>query len=396
MEQHNYMESLSVSTVEYNQWYQSSISKLRLQEDLAPIVQPDEVLRSNYFNDNQYFNETSSTQSSANGSREYQKLLASEKLPSFWDVPYTRNPNFHGREEEVEILVDKILNTATSMRIILYGPRWSDKVEMAKELAYRVSSDNPEHTVWWIQSDDIKTTAQYFCRIGEQLQIDTPEINHNSRKWLNNSRDIENQVWQHLAGDSIGPWLMIFEDVGSDFMEFRPDTASATTDDKPFTRCEIPSRSRSCIVFITSDKDFPGLHDGSAIVVNLSPLQDRNSDNIAQISKSRDLEESDTVAYNPSPRTSNSVDLLDEPTINAEQLSFATAASNSATSRRLSTHSRAPSAPTSSQKTSEIEDQVEEAPPISRASSLFEEIDASAIPSNGLALIYKPRSPIME
>ena len=282
MEKHNYVESLSVSTVEYDQWYQEWISKLRLQEDLHPGMQSDEVLRSNYFDNNQYFNETSNTQSSAEGSRDYQKLLATEKLPPFWNVPYSRNFDLDDPEEQIEVLVGGILNTKNSLRVVLRG---SGKLEAAKEVAYRVSSESPEHSVCWMVPVRSKKSITYdFRRIGQQLQIDTPQFN-DPQELTSNPSAIEEQVWQHLAGDSIGPWLMIFEDIGYEFMELRVDAATATTDeirrkqrtkDVDSIKCTIPNRSRSCIIFITTDQDFPGFHDGSTTALDLSLSQNRN------------------------------------------------------------------------------------------------------------------------
>ena len=127
-------------------------------------------------------------------------------LPSVWNVPHLRNPNFTGRERLLTQLHDAFTRSqtvASRQPQALCGLGGVGKTQLALEYVYRHAADYER--VWWIRSGDASTCTADFIALAAALRLPVaadPEQKVPSdvviaavRRWLE----------QH------GAWLLIFD-----------------------------------------------------------------------------------------------------------------------------------------------------------------------------------------
>ncbi|HEY0606328.1 MAG TPA: FxSxx-COOH system tetratricopeptide repeat protein, partial [Herpetosiphonaceae bacterium] len=136
------------------------------------------------------------------------------QLPSIWNVPHQRNPNFTGRETLLDQLQESLRSgqaTALTQQAI-YGLGGVGKTQLAVEYAYRHTVDYD--VVWWIRSEQSATLAADYAALAQKLNLaekdatDQTAVVEAVRRWLN----------QHSR------WLLIFDNVNEpkDLDLYRP------------------------------------------------------------------------------------------------------------------------------------------------------------------------------
>jgi tetratricopeptide (TPR) repeat protein len=123
-------------------------------------------------------------------------------LPDIWNVPFLRNRNFTGREDELKELRAS-LNAGETAAIVqpraIHGLGGIGKTQLAVEYAYRNAGDYD--IVWWIRSEDPVTLVNDYASLAAEL--DLPEKDEKEqrvtveavKKWLRRNRG----------------WLLIFD-----------------------------------------------------------------------------------------------------------------------------------------------------------------------------------------
>ncbi len=119
-------------------------------------------------------------------------------LPSIWNVPHGRNPNFTGRAELLTNLYDSLhAGNATVLRQALRGLGGVGKTLLALEYAYRHAADYS--VVWWVPSETSPATA--YADLSRELGLPEVEASESEvrvqavRRWL-----------ERHAG-----WLLVFD-----------------------------------------------------------------------------------------------------------------------------------------------------------------------------------------
>ncbi|HEY0734282.1 MAG TPA: FxSxx-COOH system tetratricopeptide repeat protein [Herpetosiphonaceae bacterium] len=135
-------------------------------------------------------------------------------LPSIWNVPHQRNPNFTGRETLLDQLQESLCSgqaTALTQQAI-HGLGGVGKTQLAVEYAYRHTADYD--VVWWIRSEQTATLAADYAALAQKLNLAEKDATEQAlvveavRRWLDhNSR-----------------WLLIFDNVTEpkDLDPYRP------------------------------------------------------------------------------------------------------------------------------------------------------------------------------
>jgi tetratricopeptide (TPR) repeat protein len=93
-------------------------------------------------------------------------------MPSIWNVPHLRNPNFTGREDELAQLRASLLageTTALVQAQAIHGLGGVGKTQLAIEYAYRHGADYD--AVWWVRSEDPTTLASEYAGLAAKLNL---------------------------------------------------------------------------------------------------------------------------------------------------------------------------------------------------------------------------------
>jgi len=87
---------------------------------------------------------------------------------SIWNVPYTRNVNFTGRESILRELHDGFLSGDPLRRVqAIHGLGGVGKTQVAMEYAYRHRDEYP--IVWWVRAEEPATMLEDFVGLGERI-----------------------------------------------------------------------------------------------------------------------------------------------------------------------------------------------------------------------------------
>lgn len=134
-------------------------------------------------------------------------------VPSFWNLPYLRNPNFTGRDDTLNEL-HQALNSGqpTALTQAITGLGGIGKTQIALEYAYRYAADY--EIIWWIRSEESETLAADYANFAKAQKLPEKELAEQEliiiavRRWLE----------QHNG------WLLIFDNVvdPEDLREYIP------------------------------------------------------------------------------------------------------------------------------------------------------------------------------
>lgn len=98
-------------------------------------------------------------------------------LSTIWNVPYNRNPNFTGREKQLEE-IHRSLNSRDPLQRAqaIYGLGGVGKTQLALEYAYRHRDEYA--IIWWVRAEESTTLITDFLRLSTHLSggtvIDAP------------------------------------------------------------------------------------------------------------------------------------------------------------------------------------------------------------------------------
>ncbi|KAK4680131.1 hypothetical protein QC764_0041900 [Podospora pseudoanserina] len=156
-------------------------------------------------------------------------LTRRKNLPGkrHWIVPFGRNKEFIGREKIFQDLLGRIHPSADKddcQRTAIEGLGGVGKTQVALEVAFRVSNEHPNCSVFWVPAVDITSFENAYRAIGQQLTV--PGIDEVKA-------DVKALVKTALSCESTGSWLLIIDNA-DDRKLLLSDTA--LTDYLPFSR----------------------------------------------------------------------------------------------------------------------------------------------------------------
>ena len=90
-------------------------------------------------------------------------------LPSIWNVPHQRNPNFTGRVQLMSDLQKALASGPTALTQVIYGLGGVGKTQLALEYAYQ--NVDKYNIIWWLRSEDSVTLASDYAILAQELDL---------------------------------------------------------------------------------------------------------------------------------------------------------------------------------------------------------------------------------
>ena len=92
-----------------------------------------------------------------------------EETLTAWNLPYTQNPDFTGREEQLDAIHYALTQGHRATLTALQGMGGVGKTQIALEYAYRHHADYD--VVWWVRAEDPDTLAADLNELAYQLRL---------------------------------------------------------------------------------------------------------------------------------------------------------------------------------------------------------------------------------
>ena len=117
-------------------------------------------------------------------------------------MPFSRNPNFTGRETQLAQLEESLFAGEQTTKVAITGLGGVGKTQLVLELAYRIRERYENCLVIWIPATNIESLHQAYLNVARQLRIPGSEEENVNAKKL---------VQGYLSKESAGRWLLVFD-----------------------------------------------------------------------------------------------------------------------------------------------------------------------------------------
>lgn len=153
-------------------------------------------------------------------------------------LPFSRNYNFIGRTDEIDVLERKLFAKQDCHEIAVVGLGGVGKTQVALQFAYAVLETHPVVSVFWIHALSLETFEQSCIAVASVLGIlDTGE----------DKKDVKVLVQQHLSAEKAGKWMLIMDN--ADEMDVLEGSSG-----KKGILDYLPKSDSGLTVFTTRDK----------------------------------------------------------------------------------------------------------------------------------------------
>ncbi|KAE8418203.1 hypothetical protein BDV36DRAFT_295425 [Aspergillus pseudocaelatus] len=156
---------------------------------------------------------------------------------SHWMIPFDRNLQFVGRQNEIAELEKLIFERQGPGKIAISGLGGVGKTHVALELAYRVRERDPECSVFWIPCTSPEIIEQTYMNIIQMLGMQDVK-----------SAEAKEQVKDYLSHKSALKWLLIFDN--ADDM----DMWTKSSNRAPALKDLMPRTEQGRIIFTTRNR----------------------------------------------------------------------------------------------------------------------------------------------
>ncbi|KAL4892520.1 hypothetical protein BDV59DRAFT_43185 [Aspergillus ambiguus] len=123
-----------------------------------------------------------------------------QDMSSCWLVPFTRNPRFTGRQDEVTRLEELVFDGRGPRKVAIAGLGGIGKTQIALELAYRIRDRDDEYSVFWVPCTSFASVEQAYISIAQLLGI------HGT-----SPSETKERLKVFLSQKGAGKWLLIFD-----------------------------------------------------------------------------------------------------------------------------------------------------------------------------------------
>jgi CO dehydrogenase nickel-insertion accessory protein CooC1 len=119
-------------------------------------------------------------------------------MPRLVEAP-TRNADFTGRAETLELLRDRLSKGGAAVAQVLYGLGGVGKTQLGQEYAHRFKADYD--LIWWVPSERAEEISLSFAELARRMQLRVGD----------NVAEAAAAALAELRGDTASRWLLIFD-----------------------------------------------------------------------------------------------------------------------------------------------------------------------------------------
>ncbi|KAE8373751.1 purine and uridine phosphorylase [Aspergillus bertholletiae] len=130
------------------------------------------------------------------------KNKSSESREPIWMVPFRRNPQFVGREEEITRAEGLIMQQDGPNKVAFCGLGGVGKTQIALELAYRMRNRDSECSIFWITCTSYESVEQAYMGITSKLGMTDIK-----------PAEAKEKVKAYLSQERAGKWLLLFDNI---------------------------------------------------------------------------------------------------------------------------------------------------------------------------------------
>ncbi|KAH7123000.1 hypothetical protein EDB81DRAFT_913094 [Dactylonectria macrodidyma] len=165
-----------------------------------------------------------------------------------WMVPFERNEAFVGREDVLQLLLDRIPPSANQdmcQRTAIEGLGGVGKTQLALEAAFRLRRTHPSCSVFWVPAIDASTFEKAYRGIGRLLGVSGID---------ESQADIKALVNAALSQVEAGQWLLVIDNADDPSLMFGPTGLSTCFPSSMNGSLLLTTRTREVAVRL----DIPG------------------------------------------------------------------------------------------------------------------------------------------
>lgn len=130
-------------------------------------------------------------------------------LPSIWNIPYNRNPNFIGRVQLLDGLRTALASgRPAALTQVMTGLGGVGKTQIVVEYAYRFATEY--EVVWWIRAEEATKLAVDYAALASELELPEKDASEQLEPEARPSMIVK-AVRRWLRQN--GGWLLIFDNV---------------------------------------------------------------------------------------------------------------------------------------------------------------------------------------
>ncbi|KAE8372665.1 violaceus kinesin [Aspergillus bertholletiae] len=192
----------------------------------------------------------------------YHKKESHKLRDSVWMVPFRKNPQFVGREEEITRIEGLITQQDGPSKVAICGLGGIGKTQIALELAYRMRNRDPECSIFWITCTSYESVEQAYISIASKLGITNIK-----------PAELKEKVKAYLSQESVGKWLLLFDNA-DDMRMWSKDISSA-----PVLTDFLPQCEQGHILFTTRSRRVAVKLASSYVI----PISEPDTENAAKI-----------------------------------------------------------------------------------------------------------------
>ncbi|KAE8390298.1 nucleoside phosphorylase domain-containing protein [Aspergillus alliaceus] len=187
-----------------------------------------------------------------------------KSMKPVWMVPFRRNLQFVGREDEVTRTEELIMEPNGPGKVAIYGLGGIGKTQIALELAYRMRNRDPECSIFWVTCTSYESVEQAYMSIASKLGM--ADIK---------PAEVKEKIKAYLSQESAGKWLLLFDNADDMEMWSKDNTNNSVLTDF------LPQSEQGHILFTTRSRKV-AVKLASSHVVTISEPNIDTSVNILQ------------------------------------------------------------------------------------------------------------------